>query len=175
MCLSVTTRRPSSAFVSRCLFGPPLPLLRFRMKLSVAGKKADTLGCYRPKVTLTHIHTHAQTDRPPQKRKITTMGNLPRTGRDDGQDTDAHARTHIHTHKHAAVPQGQGSGNASLLSLGGDSISQHAFLMWRGNYPWAVLRANRVCPLSSICLSPFLPFSLPLNPSLALRLCLFRP
>ncbi len=72
-----------------------------------------------------------------------------------------HAHTHkrTHTHIHTAVPQGQGSGNASLPSLGGNSISQHAFLMWRGNYPWAVLRANRVCPLSSICLSLFLPFS----------------
>lgn len=82
------------------------------------------------------------------------MGNLARTGRDDGQGRDAHS----HKHTHTAVPQGQGSGNASLPSLGGDSISQHAFLMWRGNYPWAALRANRVCPLCSICILLFLPF-----------------
>lgn len=73
--------------------------------------------------------------------------------------TQMHALIHTNTHIHTAVPQGQGSGNASLPSLGGDFISQHAFLMWRGNYPWAVLRANRVCPLSFHCLPLFLPFS----------------
>lgn len=113
----------------------------------------ETQVCFHLKVTHTYQHTHSQTDRPPQKRKITTMGNLPRTGRDDDQDTDACEHSDAHTSKHTAVPQGQGSGNASLPSLGGDFISQHAFLMCRGNYPWAALRANSVWLLSSNCLT----------------------
>lgn len=88
-----------------------------------------------------------------------------------------HACTQTHTRararSHTAVPQGQGSGDASLPSLGGNSISQHAFLMWRGNYPWAVLRANRVCPPICLSRSPFL--SLSLNPLLTLWLCLSCP
>ena len=181
----MTTHYPLHTLsVCLTLFGLSFDLLglRFRVKFTVAEKMADTQGCYHPKVThiytCTHTHMPARTnkDRPPQKRKITTMGNLPRTGRDDGQGTDActHKHTHGHkrTHIHTAVPQGQGSGNASLPSLGGNSISQHAFLMWRGNYPWAVLRANRVCP--PICLSPS-SLSFSLNPSLTLWLCPSRP
>ncbi len=76
-----------------------LPGLRFRVNRTTAETKADTHGLLSSQGH-THIHTRAQTDRPPQKRKITTMGNLPRTGRDDGQGTDVRTHTHTHTHTH---------------------------------------------------------------------------
>lgn len=78
-----------------------LPLSGFRFKMEVPHSKQRDR--HRVLLSQGQVHTptntplHMHADRPPRKRKITTMGNLPRTGRDDGQDTDLCERAHRNT------------------------------------------------------------------------------